>query len=44
MNDNEKKTGTLAAAFLVAAVVLWAVACVLAPLAIIKWCWLFLMG
>jgi hypothetical protein len=44
MDDNGKTTGMLAAALFVVALVLWGIAGVLAPAAIIKWCWLFLMG
>lgn len=45
MEKKEESTlGTLAAIVLVAFLLLWGVAMVLAPAAIIKWCLLFLLG
>lgn len=43
-NGNEKKLGALAAVLVVAMAVLWGLALLLAPAAIIKWCLLFLLG
>lgn len=45
MEKKEESTfGTLAAVALVAFLLLWGAALVLAPAAIIKWCLLFLLG
>lgn len=43
-NENDKAGALLFGVLLVAGAVLWAAAAILAPAAIIKLCWLFLLG
>lgn len=43
-NENDKAHALLIGTLLLVTVVLWSVAAIIAPAAIIKLCWLFLMG
>lgn len=43
-NENDKAGALLFGVLLVVGAVLWAAAAILAPAAIIKLCWLFLLG